>query len=93
MTPFRARIREIAEEAEQAIRAIASIKTDQGEQAVIESAILRAIEELLAREPSEGMISAGMEAPAYGHPETATPTYRDVYKCMSAQFLKECRDE
>jgi len=92
MTSFRARIREIAEDVAKAFIPNDAVGNALLKAAVDES-IKLAIEELLAREPSEGMISAGMEAPAYGHPETATPTYRDVYKCMSAQFLKECRDE
>lgn len=34
--------------------------------------------------PTQEMIRAGLDAPAYGHPETASPGYDDVYKAMVA---------
>jgi len=85
MTSFRARIREIAEEA--------ADRFSNGHSLDIESAILRAIEELLAREPSEGMRAAGwgttreceMCIKSVATPETC-------YRAMTAQLWKEIKE-
>jgi hypothetical protein len=37
---------------------------------------------MVPREPTYGMIQAGLNAPAYGHPETATPKLSDIYTAM-----------
>jgi hypothetical protein len=37
---------------------------------------------MVPREPTDAMIQAGLNAPAYGHPETATPKLCDIYKAM-----------
>jgi hypothetical protein len=37
---------------------------------------------MVPREPTDVMIQAGLNAPAYGHPETATPKLCDIYKVM-----------
>lgn len=87
MDNFRARIRGIAEEALD--------DTYFGPVRGIEDAILRAIEELLAREPTEGMLEAG--AVEVGRAETTSLTTRvqdadRIYRAMSAQLLKEVKD-
>jgi len=92
MTPFRARIREIALEA---------LQRSNSPLEAVESAIYRAIEELLAREPSEGMRECGMDvlmscSDIYTRSgetiivETTTPA--SVWESMSAQLLKELKD-
>ena len=101
MTPFRARIREIAHKATGDIEGQWPMMSNDLEY-TIESAILRAIEELLAREPSEGMRECGMDvlmscSDIYTRSgetiivETTTPA--SVGESMSAQLLKEVKGE
>lgn len=76
MTSFRARIREIAEKA--------ADRFSNGHSLDIESAILRAIEELLAREPSEQMLVQG----SVPHGIT-TNKVAAIWRRIAAQFRKE----
>ena len=82
MTPFRVRIGELAKEAHEAV---SFSGTQEGEVAAIESVILRAIEELLTREPSHTMLNLGW-LERYKSTE-------QIYCAMSAQLLKEAKGE
>ena len=81
MTPFRARIREIAK---QAVRSDMIASNYDGITDVIESTILRAIEELLAREPSEQMLVQG----SVPHGIT-TNKVSAIWRRMAMQLWKE----
>lgn len=80
MTPFRTRIREIAEEALD--------DTYFGPVRGIEDAILQAITELLEREPSAEMMVKGS-----WDGDVPMGPLRKAWKAMTAQLLKEVKGE